>query len=369
MTKVPPALPQMRAELGLSLVESGLHRHHVQRDRHAGRHGRRRALRPLRPQAPRACRPRLLMAAGGLLGAAAWGFVSLARLAHFIEGVGFIAVRRARAGADEHDAAATRATAPRRSASGAAYMPTGGTIALLAAPLIIAWGWRALWLVFALAASFAAVALRPRGAASTPRSQVESLRLVTESLTQPGNLAMALLFACYVAQWTSIMVWLPTFLVDEHGSPPPPPRSPPRYGAGQRTGQPHRRLAARARRAARHAGHRRPVIAALCEVGMLVRRRCPAARASRWFSPSRSAAGVIPASIFSGLPVHARSPQHIGTGNGMVMQFSQHRPVLRAARASPGSPRASAWHATLWALLAFAAGAAACGVAIGADRE
>src|SRR5438045_1747923 len=33
----------------------------------------------------------------------------------------------------------------------------------------------------------------------------------------PWNIAMAVLFACYVAQWTSVMVWLPTFLT-EHGA-------------------------------------------------------------------------------------------------------------------------------------------------------
>ncbi len=32
--------------------------------------------------------------------------------------------------------------------------------------------------------------------------------------------------------------------------------------------------------------------------------------------------GVIPAAVFSGPPVHARAPQHIGTDNGMVMQAS-----------------------------------------------
>jgi hypothetical protein len=42
------------------------------------------------------------------------------------------------------------------------------------------------------------------------------MRLVAESLASAGNIAMALLFAFYVAQWTSIMVWLPTFLIDEH---------------------------------------------------------------------------------------------------------------------------------------------------------
>ena len=135
---------------------------------------------------------------------------------------------------------------------------------------------------------------------------------------------MALLFAFYVAQWTSVMVWLPTFLVDEHGiSPPAPRRSPLRYGPDQRTRQPHWRLAARARRAARHndrhrRGDRRAVRSSACWST-----RCRPQRASCSCSPSRSRPGVIPASVFSGLPVHARTPQHIGTGNGIVMQASQ----------------------------------------------
>ena len=81
---------------------------------------------------------------------------------------------------------------------------------------MVAWSWRALWLVFAVAAALAAV-LVAYTVSETPRASTSSVRLVTESLMQSGNVAMALLFACYVAQWTSVMVWLPTFLT-EHGA-------------------------------------------------------------------------------------------------------------------------------------------------------
>jgi MFS family permease len=76
-------------------------------------------------------------------------------------------------------------------------------------------------------------------------------------------------------------------------------------------------------------------------------------------------AGVIPASVFSGLPRHARTAQHIGTGNGIVMQASQIGQFL-GPLALAWIATHLGWHASLWALLAFAAGAALCGVAIGA---
>jgi MFS family permease len=75
-------------------------------------------------------------------------------------------------------------------------------------------------------------------------------------------------------------------------------------------------------------------------------------------------AGVIPACIFSGVVVHARTPQHVGTTNGMVMQTSQagqfFGPILLAWLAS----HFGGWGASLWAMLAFAAGGALCGYAI-----
>ena len=75
-------------------------------------------------------------------------------------------------------------------------------------------------------------------------------------------------------------------------------------------------------------------------------------------------AGVIPASIFAGLPVHARSPQHIATGNGIVLQFSNLGQFLGPLVIAWLASRFGGWQASLWALLALAAGGAACGVAL-----
>src|SRR5882672_7688208 len=144
MTKVPPALPQMRAELGLSLLESALivttfnvlgMLVGVLAGMLGDRFGRKRlALAGLG-----------LMAAGGVLGAAVSSFVPLL-VSRFVEGVGFILF------AVPAPALMSAFTATPRERSRAlglwsSYMPTGGAIALLAAPLFMAaWDWRALWL-------------------------------------------------------------------------------------------------------------------------------------------------------------------------------------------------------------------------------
>ena len=64
--------------------------------------------------------------------------------------------------------------------------------------------------------------------------------------------------------------------------------------------------------------------------------------------------GVIPAAVFSGTTVHAKSPQHIGTTNGMVMQASHGAqfaiPILIAWVAS----RAGNWSASLPVVAALA---------------
>jgi MFS family permease len=75
---------------------------------------------------------------------------------------------------------------------------------------------------------------------------------------------------------------------------------------------------------------------------------------------------VIPAAVFSGVPMHARTPQHIATTNGMAMQSSQAGqfvgPIVLAWLAS----HYGGWAASLSAMLAFAGCGAACGFAIGA---
>jgi len=362
MTKVPPALPQLRAELDLSLIAStfivttfnvlGMLAGML-----AGmlgdRYGRKRlALIGL-----------ALMALGGLLGTLVDDFAPLLA-SRFIEGVGFILFAVSAPGLMS-SMAATGSDRAKALGLWSAYMPSGGTLALVAAPLLmIPWSWRALWLVFAIGAALAAVFVAFT-VEEAPRARTSSLRLVMESLAQPGNVAMALLFACYVAQWTSVMVWLPTFLT-EHGA----------STAGAAIGTalmvlanvpgnllggwllsrriPRGRLIVAA-----------AAIAALCEIGMLPTVLPGDARFVLVLVFSFCSA-LMPASIFSGLPVHARSPQHIATGTGMVQQASNVGQFFGPLAIAWIASRFGGWEATLGVMLMFAAGAAACGFAISA---
>jgi DHA1 family inner membrane transport protein len=363
MTKVAPALPGLRDELGLTLVESGFiattfNLMGMLVGMLAGvlcdRFGHKRlALAGL-----------VVLAAGGALGALAWGFGSLL-FARFIEGVGFI-LFSVSAVALMNAAAATPRDRAKALGLWSAYMPTGGAIALVAAPwLISAWDWRGLWMALSFAAILSALAFA-RVVPLSRYGEVSSMRLVAESLARGGNLAMAALFAFYVAQWTSIMVWLPTFLIDEHRVSAGAAalatalfvliNAPGNLAAGWLLARGVRRSTLIVAGTA---------IAALCEIGMFAETLPGAVRYALVLAFSFSA-GVIPASIFSGLPVHARTPQHIGTANGIVMQASQIGQFLGPLALAWMATRFGSWDASLWALLLFAVGAALCGVAIGA---
>jgi MFS transporter, DHA1 family, inner membrane transport protein len=362
MTKVAPALPGLREELGLTLVESGFiatmfNVIGMLVGMLAGvlcdRFGHKRlALAGL-----------VVLFLGGLLGAVAWGFGALL-FGRFVEGIGFILFTVSAVALMNASAASPR---DRAKALGlwSSYMPTGGAIALFAAPWLISWwGWRGLWMLLAIAAVLSAMGLM-RLVPLSRFGQVSSIRLVVESLCSPGNLTMAALFAFYVAQWTSIMIWLPTFLMDEHRQPTGTAalatalyvliNAPGNWAGGWL-------LARGVPRGALVIGG--AAVAALCEIGMLSDALPAAARYALVLVFSFSA-GVIPASVFSGVPLHARTPQHIGTGNGMVMQASQIGQFFGPLALAWIATRFGGWGASLWVLLAFAAGAALCGVAIG----
>jgi nitrate/nitrite transporter NarK len=244
-------------------------------------------------------------------------------------------------------------------------MPTGGTIALLAAPpLIAAWGWRGLWTALALVAAAVALVFARTVPASRP-AEVSSLRLVVESLAQKGNLVMGLLFAFYVAQWTSVMIWLPTFLIDEYGASTGAAalatalmvivNAPGNMMGGWliSRGVPRGTLVVVAW-----------ALAALCEIGMFSA-ALPVGLRFACVLLFSLISGMVPGSIFAGLPLHAKTPQHIGTGNGIIMQASQAGQFLGPLALAWIASHFGGWHATLWAMLAFAAGGALCGVAIG----
>src|SRR5262249_14886750 len=198
MTKVPPALPALRGDLGLTLVESGW----VQTMLYtigafagvffgtiADRFGPKRiALFGL-----------LLMVAGGLAGAAAPGYVVLLA-SRFIEGAGFLLL--VVSAAPLIAAAAQPADRPTAFAIWSSYMPTGGTLALVLAPLALgSFGWRGLWVALAVYAALCAVLLVRVVPPARFDGGIGSMRLLAESVLRPGSLALCLGFICYVGQW------------------------------------------------------------------------------------------------------------------------------------------------------------------------
>jgi MFS family permease len=361
MTKVAPALPLQREEFGLTLVESGFIATMFNvigalvgmlAGMTCDRFGHRRlGLAGL-----------AILSLSGFLGAVAWNFPVLL-VSRFFEGVGFILFT-----VTATTLMATAAASPRDRIRAlglwSAYMPTGGGIALLLAPSIIAaWGWRGLWVLLACGAA-ACFALAARYAPAPKFGGVASIRLIAESLSQRGILALALLFMFYVSQWSSVMIWLPTFLLGERAASPTAAalltalmvlvNAPGNVAGGWLLARGVRRgpmvLAASA-------------LMAACSAGMLGASIPDTARYLLCLAFS-ACAGVIPAAIFSGLPVHAKTPQHVSTANGLVMQGTQagqfFGPIALAWLAS----HFGGWSATLWAMLAFAAGGALCGAAI-----
>lgn len=360
--KVPSALPTLRAEFGLSLVEAGFVATMLNVIGGAGgmlagvlcdRFGQKRlGLAGL-----------AVMSVGGFLGAASWSYAILL-FARFLEGAGLILFTVSGAALMS---AATREPRDRAKALAlwTAYLPGGASVALLLTPFAIAaWGWRGLWAALAVAAALAC-ALVARHAPAPHFGSVRSLRLAFESLAQKGSLVLAALFACYVAQWSSVMIWLPTFLVDQRGASSEfaalltalmvLANVPGNLGGGWLLVRGIRRgplvIAASA-------------IMALCSAGMLAAWLPDALRFALVLAFS-ACSGVIPLSIWSGVPVHARTPQHIGTTNGMVTQASQAGQFVAPIALAWLAAHFGGWGATLWAMLAFAAGAAACGLALG----
>jgi MFS family permease len=162
-----------------------------------------------------------LMGVGSALGALATDAFFLL-LSRFIEGLGFVVA------AVTAPSLIARAVGPahKRFAFGlwGSFMSTGMGGMLLISPVVLAaWGWRGAWLVMA-AASFAwalnmAFVLRamPQGEAAPGRG-ARAWHDIAVTSASPGPWLLAICFGCYTLLWTALMVWLPTFLVEQRGA-------------------------------------------------------------------------------------------------------------------------------------------------------
>lgn len=215
--KLPPALPLIRADLGLGLVAAGFvfslfsvlgMTLAVFLGGLADRIGRE-TLIPLGFGA---------LALGGAMGALAEG-QTLLMASRLMEGTGFIAVAVALPAVIF--AAASRLDQPFVLGLWSIYTPLGMSLAMLIAPLALAtMGWRGFWWGIVAICPIAVLAMRKTmRSLDLPRpAQVPFLTIAAQALSCRGFLVNALAFLGYALQWVTLMVWLPTFQTESLGT-------------------------------------------------------------------------------------------------------------------------------------------------------
>lgn len=208
--KLPPALPALQAELGLTLVQSGFLLSMVQlagltlavfMGLLADGMGLKRSM----------VRGLFLLALASAAGGLATSVQALLVL-RAIEGLGFLLVALPAP-------ALIRRLVPAQQLAGmlgvwGAYMPTGTALALLAGPLFMpVWGWHAWWWLFALV-SLAMACWVWRAIPADPQQLAQPLTGVPERLRRTlmarGPWLVALTFGLYSGQWLAVVGFLPS---------------------------------------------------------------------------------------------------------------------------------------------------------------
>ena len=208
--KLPPALPALQAELGLTLVQSGFLLSMVQLAGLTlavfmgvwadGMGLKRSMVRGLGLLA-------LASGAGGLSTS-----VPLLLVCRALEGLGLLLVALPAP-------ALIRRLVPPQQLSGmlgvwGAYMPTGTALALLAGPLFIpAWGWSAWWWLFASVSLGMALWVWRAIPADPPRAAQAStgmLQRLARTLRARGPWLVAMTFGLYSGQWLAVVGFLPS---------------------------------------------------------------------------------------------------------------------------------------------------------------
>ncbi len=208
--KLPPALPALQADLGLSLVQSGFLLSMVQlaglslavfMGMLADGMGLKRSM----------VRGLLLLALASAAGGLARS-VPLLLMCRALEGLGLLLV------ALPAPALIRRLVLPQQLAGmlgvWGAYMPTGTALALLLGPLFIpSWGWSAWWWLFALVSlGMAAWVWRVIPADPSMPVQVASgvMERLQRTLGARGPWLVALTFGMYSGQWLAVVGFLPS---------------------------------------------------------------------------------------------------------------------------------------------------------------
>ena len=202
-------------------------------------------------------------------------------------------------------------------------MPAGMAIAMLSAPLVLpGLGWRGMWLLHAgvTVAVLVIVLAATREVAARPPGVARGIS--TEALRRPGCWLLAAAFTCYSVQFFAVVTWTPTLLIESHGFT--------REAAA---------LAGALVVAVNIAGnlvgawllHREAARWTLLAAAFIVMTLCGGAAFSPGIAPVLTITlaalfsgigGLLPAAVLAGASVHAPSPDHVATVNGVIVQGS-----------------------------------------------
>jgi MFS family permease len=202
-----------------------------------------------------------------------------------------------------------------------AYLPLGAGLVLLAGGVIItALGWRGLWL--AISASYvvflaALVWAAPEQAA--PARPAGAGRIATV-LKTPGAVMLAVVFGCYSGQYMAVTSFVPLILVERAGWALAPAAA---VGALVMVANTTGNVASGF--LLDRGWQRRTLIllaAAMMATGAVIvmSEALPVALRIAGAVLFSSFGGMIPGSLFAGVPRHAPSPAHVSTVNGLMLQ-------------------------------------------------
>jgi MFS family permease len=355
--KVPPVLPAIRAELGMGLFLAGwiLSALNITGlilgptiGAVADSFGHRRLL----------IWGLLCQAAGSLMGSLAPS-AALLLATRVLEGLGFLMI------AVSAPALIVRVTRPKdlRLALSlwSCWLPAGVATVMLFTPIIVSvFSWRGLWqLNTAILTAYAFwVTRRTTHLVAQPAgNKVGLVRLwrdILRTTTSAAPVLLALIFSTYTLQWLAVMGFLPTLLIEDYGlslnrasvltAIMVAVNVPGNLAGGWllQRGLPRWPLMALA-----------SLVTGLCSLAI--------------YSPAlpffmrylgclifSGVGGLLPASVMSGVPVHAPTPELMGTTNGLIIQGTQLGQVIGPPALALTVSLAGGWQAAPWLLLTAA---------------
>jgi predicted MFS family arabinose efflux permease len=351
--KLPPALPSIRADLGMDIVTAGwlaslfsvtgaltgIFLGAVAGRFHPGR-----------------------LAVGGLALMAVAGFcgsmsTSAAQLivSRFFEGIGFLAVVIAAPSIIAH----TTSGRERRTALGLwpGYMPAGVSLMILAAPLALhAGGWRTLWVAVAVLAILGTAGMWLFGQGQRDAHAISRIPVWQNIRDGSGRLGPWLIggcFALYGAQLYAVVTWMPTFMIDER-----------HIGAAMASALTAAIIVA-------NGGfnvlgswllHRGATPWAMIAVAGAMMALAAVGAFSTWVPDVArymcsvllcGVGGLIASAVFAAAPSFAASPMQLGIVNGILVQASNLAQFAGPAALAASVATFGRWESALWGMVAI----------------